>query len=181
VDRLVQKALLVGLAHRLHENGSWSGEIHIQEAVYLLQDLAKVPFGFDFILHQHAPFSFELGDELASMRDDQLVEYQPQPSPYPPRVIVTQRGRELEEQSRQTMQLHGPKLDWIGQHVGPKIELELERLATALWIARQNPQADDEWRAAELVKVRPHLHRDVALAAVHEIDELLEQANAAGG
>ena len=53
--------------------------------------------------------------------------------------------------------------------------LDLERLATALWITREHPEADDEARATELTQIKPHVTRDAALTAVREIDELLEQ------
>lgn len=178
MNRLAQEAVLAGLARRLDENGSWSGETHIQKATYLLHELTNVPFDFDFILYKHGPFSFQLRDELASMRADKLVERQPQPAPYGPRIVVTDRGRELEERLARTMERYGPRLDWVAERVGPKNVLDLERLATALWITRHHAHSDDESRATELTQIKPHVHRDAALAAVREIDELLEQATA---
>ena len=178
MNRLAQEAVLAGLARRLDEKGSWSGETHIQKAAYLVHELTNVTFDFDFILYKHGPFSFQLRDELASMRADRLLERQPQPAPYGPRIIITGRGRELEERFAQTMERYGPRLNWIAEQVGPKNVLELERLATALWIARHHPETDPEWRATELTRIKPHVNRDAALAAVSEIDEMLEQANA---
>ena len=103
MNRLTQEAVLAGLARRLDERGSWSGETHIQKAAYLLHELADVPFEFEFILYKHGPFSFELRDELASMRADRLLERQPQPVPYGRRILVTERGRELEQRLARTM------------------------------------------------------------------------------
>jgi hypothetical protein len=111
------------------------------------------------------------------MRADRLLERQPQPAPYGPRILVTERGRELEQRLARTMERYGPRLDWVAQQLGPKNVLDLERLATALWITRQNPQTDDDTRATELTQIKPHVNRDAALAAVREIDELLQQAN----
>jgi len=178
VNRLAQEAVLAGLARRLDEHGSWSGETHIQKAAYLLHELADIPFEFEFILYKHGPFSFELRDELSSMRADRLLERQPQPAPYGPRILVTERGRELEQRLARTMERYGSRLDWVAQQVGPKNVLDLERLATALWITREHPNADDEARATELTQIKSHVHRDAALAAIREIDELLNQANA---
>jgi hypothetical protein len=81
VNRLAQEAVLAGLARRLDERGSWSGETHLQKAAYLLHELTDVPFEFEFILYKHGPFSFELRDELSAMRADRLLERQPQPAP----------------------------------------------------------------------------------------------------
>lgn len=177
MNQLAQEAVLAGLARRLDDRGSWSGETHIQKAAYLVHELANVPFEFDFILYKHGPFSFELRDELASMRVDGLLDRQPQPAPYGPRIVVTERGRELEARFASTMARYGPRLDWVAERIGPKNVLELERLATALWITRRDPDADETDRADEVTKIKPHVDRDAALAAVREIDELVGQAS----
>ena len=57
----------------------WSGETHLQKATYLACWLVDIPFDFDFILYKHGPFSFELRDELGSMRADRLLDREPQP------------------------------------------------------------------------------------------------------
>jgi hypothetical protein len=176
VNRLAQEAVLVGLARRLDEKGSWSGETHLQKAAFLLHELVNLPFNFEFILYKHGPFSFELREELSSMRADRLLERQPQPAPYGPRIIVTERGRELEGRLARTMERYGQALDWVAEQTGQRNVLELERLATALWITRRHGDADAEWRAGELTRIKPHVTRDAALASVGEIDELLEQA-----
>jgi hypothetical protein len=178
MNRLAQEAVLVGLARRLDENGSWSGETHLQKAAFLLRELVHVPFDFEFILYKHGPFSFELRDELASMRADRLLVRDPQPAPYGPRILVTERGRELEARLARTMERYGPALDWLAEQTGQRNVLELERLATALWITGQHHDADAEWRAAELTRIKPHVNRDAALGAVREIDALRMQAEA---
>ena len=178
MNQLAQEAILIALTRQLDAHGSWTGETHIQKSAYLLHALTNVPFDFDFILYKHGPFSFELRDELASMRADRLLERQPQPAPYGPRIVATDRGRELEERFPRAMERYGPMLNWIAEQVGPMNVLELERLATALWITRQHPGTDPEWRATELSQVKPHVNRDAALAAVREIDRMLDQSNA---
>ncbi len=178
MNRLAQEAVLVGLARRLDDNGSWSGETHIQKAAFLLRELAHVPFDFEFILYKHGPFSFELRDELSAMRADRLLEREPQPAPYGPRIVVTERGRQLEERLAKTMERYRPTLEWVAAQIGPRNVLDLERLATALWITRDSQNADPEARADQLIRIKPHVSRDSALAAVREIDELLANAEA---
>jgi uncharacterized protein YwgA len=178
VNRLAQEAIIAGLTRRLDDRGSWSGETHIQKATYLLHALTNLEFDFDFILYKHGPFSFELRDELASMRGDGLLERRPQPAPYGPRIFVTERGRELEDRFPRTQWRYRQALDLVAEQVAPKNVLELERLATALWITRHQPDADPETRAAQMTIIKPHVNRDAAVAAVDEIDDLLEQARA---
>lgn len=97
MNSLAQEAILVRLARRLYEHGSWSGETHIQKTTYLASVLLAIPFDFDFILYKHGPFSFELRDELDDMRVDGLLERVPQGPRYGPRLLVSPRGREFEE------------------------------------------------------------------------------------
>lgn len=179
MNRLAQDAVLVGLARRLRDNGSWTGETHIQKAAYLLHGLLGVPFDFNFILYKHGPFSFELRDELGTMGADRLIEREPQPAPFGPRLAVTQRGTELEHRFQRTMRNYGPSLDWIATRLGDRGVLELERLATALWVTREMPNgASVQERAEALNELKPHVSLVAAEEAVEEIDELLRQAAA---
>jgi hypothetical protein len=178
VNRLAQEAVIAGLARRLDDHGSWSGETHIQKAAYLLSELLDVDFDFDFILYKHGPFSFELRDELSSMRADRLLEREAQPPPYGPRIVVTPRGRELEARFGRTMQRYGSALDWVAGRLGQRGVMDLERLATALWVKRKHPESDVEERARALVEVKPHVPIAEAMAAVEEIDAMAEEIGA---
>lgn len=177
MNSLAQEAILVGLARRLHDRGSWSGETHMQKTAYLASELLQIPFDFEFILYKHGPFSFELREELDDMRVDGLLERVPQGPRYGPRLLVSPRGVEFEERFQRTMQRYSQALDWIAEKVRDRGVLELERLATALWVTRQldRPASVDE-RARELVALKPHVSLEAAISNVEEIDELLEQA-----
>jgi len=180
MNRLVQEAVLVGLAKRLADKGSWGGETHLQKATYLLSELRGVDFGFDFILYKHGPFSFELRDELSSMRAEGLIDRFTADARYGPKLQVTARGMELEERFQKTMQRYGESLDWVADTLGTRGVMDLERLATTMWTTRQDPEGSVRARAEELVRVKPHISLDAAIEAVEEIDRLLaEQASAA--
>jgi hypothetical protein len=174
--------VLVGLARRLHDRGSWGGETHLQKAAYLLHELGGAPFDFDFILYKHGPFSFELRDELGTMRADRLVEREVQVQPYGARFVVTDRGEELEKRFARTMERYGPALDWVADRLGDRGVMELERLATALWLTRELRETSSvEERAGRLHQVKPHVSISDAAGAVREIDEMLAQALAMSG
>jgi hypothetical protein len=173
MNRLVQEAVLVGLARRLAERGSWAGETHVQKSAYLLSELRDVDFNFDFILYKHGPFSFGLRDELSTMGVEGLLE-RVVPNPrYGPKLLVTARGKDLELSLERTMARYGPSLDWIVDLLGSRGVVELERLATAMWMTRQEPAASVHARAEALVRVKPHIPLDDAVASVEEIDSLL--------
>lgn len=177
MNRLAQEAVLVGLARRLNDRGSWGGETHLQKATYLLHELRGVPFDFNFILYKHGPFSFELRDELGTMRADRLLEREVQAPPYGPRFIVTDRGRELEDRFARTMDRYGDSLDWVAEQLGDRGVMELERLASALWVTREmGDSAPVDARAARLHKVKPHVPVADSADAVREIDGMLAAA-----
>jgi uncharacterized protein YwgA len=175
MNKLVEDAILVALASRLSDAGSWTGETHVQKAAYLMSELAGVDFDFGFILYKHGPFSFDLRDELSSMRADGLIESRLSDPRYGPSIVVTDRGRELAERLSKTMERYSTSLDWITQALGRRGVVELERLATAMWMTRQHPGQSVKQRAEALVAAKPHISLDEAIQAVEEIDDLLAQ------
>ena len=90
MDRFKRAVLLTAMAENLRKKGSWCGETHLQKATFFLQELQKVPIGFDFILYKHGPFSFQLRDELTSIRADGLFQLH-QHWPYGPASSLPKR------------------------------------------------------------------------------------------
>lgn len=177
MNRLAQEAVIVGLARRLYDQGSWGGETHVQKAAYLLHGLTGIPFDFEFILYKHGPFSFELRDELTSMRSDGLIDRQTQSPPYGPRILTTDRGRQLEERFSKTMSRYQRQLDWIAAKVGDRGVIDLERLATALWVTRRmGEEASIQHRADALNELKPHVSLPLAAQAVKEIDQMIAES-----
>jgi uncharacterized protein YwgA len=177
MNQLVQEAVLVGLARRLRERGSWAGETHLQKAAYLLSELRGVDFDFDFILYKHGPFSFELRDELAYMRGEGLLEsFVPDPR-YGPQMLVTEDGEALEGHLKRMIERYGKSLDWVADTLGGRDVMDLERLATAMWMTRKEKGSVRE-RAEALVRVKPHISLDDAIASVEEMDRLQAESDA---
>jgi hypothetical protein len=149
----------------------------MQKAVYLVRELLEVPLDFTFILYKHGPFSFELRDELGTMQSDQLIAREAQPPPYGPRLTTTLRGEELEKRFPRTMQKYGPRLDWITNQLSNSRVIELERLATAMWVTRQlGEDASVQARAEAVNELKPHVSVEVAAKAVQKIDALRSEA-----
>lgn len=173
MNNLVEQAVLLGLARRLNEKGSWTGETHAQKAAYLMHELRGTDFSFGFILYKHGPFSFELRDELTGMRSDGLIARTVDDPRYGPRLTVTERGEQLEQNLASTLTRYRDDLDWIADTLNRRGVVELERLATAMWMTRHHERASVDRRAKAVVEVKPHISYDEALAAVEEIDRLL--------
>lgn len=173
MNELVQRTILVGLVRRLTDKGSWAGETHVQKAAYLLSELRDINFNFDFILYKYGPYSFGLHDELATMCADDLIErFLPDPR-YGPRLLVRPDGDRMEQRLQSTAQRYGEALDWIADILADRGVADLERLATAMWMTRRNPDGSVQARAQDVVDVKRHISLDDAVGSVEEIDRLL--------
>ncbi len=173
LNRLQIAALLTNLVGRMRSKGSWCGETHVQKSAYVAQQLAAVPLAFDFILYKHGPFSFDLRDELTSLRADGLLLLEPQPVPYGPKFKATQTAQELQDRFPNTLRKHEKSLEFVATKLADKQVDDLERVATALFAKANYPDMSDRERAKWIHQQKPHFSVDHALAALEEI-ELLE-------
>jgi uncharacterized protein YwgA len=173
MKRLQKAAVISELADELRARGSWCGETHVQKATYFLQELFDGELNFEFILYKHGPFSFELRDELMSMRADGLLELQKQPYPYGPRLAPTDAGEGLKTTYPKTLAKRRRAIGFVADHLGAKDVNELERVATALYVTVAARSATREIRANSIHALKPHVSIDRALEAVDEVDAML--------
>jgi uncharacterized protein YwgA len=156
----------------LKENSSWCGETHIQKAVYCLQALMGVDTNFDFILYKHGPYSFDLCDELAAMRADELLAIKLNTFPYGPSLRVANLGKQMVERFPKTIDQYKEQIDFIARKIGAKGVAQLERLATALYVTLESRHNTVEERAKRINELKPHVSVNNAKIAVEEIDEM---------
>lgn len=175
MDRMKRAVIVTELADRLRSAGSWCGETHMQKAVYFLQELLKVPMGYNFILYKHGPFSFDLRHELAELRADRLLQLRAFP-PYGPSLLSTHAAEQLKNGFPQTLRRYNEQIDFVSNHLGKKGVAELERLATALYVTRNAGLRSSEDRAKHIHKLKPHVRLDLALDAVSQTDGFAEKA-----
>lgn len=178
-DRMRRATLLTRLIERLRAYDSWCGETHIQKAVYLAQIIAGIPLGYDFILYKHGPFSFDLRDELTGLRADMMVELEVQ-WPYGPRIAPTRQSTYIQSHYPKTLQKYESRIEFVAIKLGAKDVVDLERLGTAVYVARKWP--DDvsvDARARRIVTLKPHIAPTDAYDAIREADKLSEEARKA--
>lgn len=177
MTRLQRAALLTRLIDNLREQGSWCGETHVQKAVSFLQDVAKIPTGFVFVLYKHGPFSFDLRDELTALRADELLKLEHQSPPYGPRFAPTERSEYVQEIFSKTLESYKDQVKFVADKLGKKNVGELERLATALYVTlKAEDDASVSDRVKEISRLKPHVVPESAEAAVEEVDEIIEEA-----
>ncbi|HEX2095260.1 MAG TPA: hypothetical protein VHG28_22880 [Longimicrobiaceae bacterium] len=174
MEFLERSAVLTALVDALRTRGSWCGETHVQKAAYLLQELCRVPLGYEFILYKHGPFAFDLRDELDVVQGYGLLATEAAPGGYRPRFATTDGGTRNAERHRGVVKAHARDVEFVADKLGNKAVAELERLATALFITREpSAPADVEGRAERMHALKPHVSVEQARAAIEEIDRLL--------
>ena len=177
MNKVQRAAIVTRLARKMREKGSWCGEAHLQKALYIAQELLKVPTAFDFILYKHGPFSFDLRDEFTALRANQLLKIEPQQRPFGPRFATTKRSEELEELFPKMIGALDVKLDFIVDKLQGLGVADLERLATALYVTRQYSSCESfDDCAAKFHELKPHVSISEAKSALEQISKLQKEA-----
>lgn len=177
MKRLQRAALLVTLAENLRARGSWCGETHIQKGAYLLQELLGVPLELDYCLYKHGPYSFDLSDELTSLRADKIFDQEKQPYPYGPKLKPGEMAQKARELSPKTLAKYEQHVTFIADKLADSGVQTLERLATALYVTKEGVSGDDvAARAARLHEFKPHVSLDEAQQAVEWLDRLRQES-----
>lgn len=178
MDGLKRTAIILELIERMNEQGSWCGETHIQKCSYFLQEMMAVPMGFDFILYKHGPFSFDLRDELTAMRADNLLELHVRPYPYGPSLLPGTAAEVIMKNYSKSRDKYNKQIDFVAKTFSLKGVAELERLATAFYITKeQGEEQSVEKRAEYIHQLKPHVSLEEARRAVEIIDSLRLEAN----
>ena len=175
MKRLKRAAIVLSLIERLREKGGWCGETHIQKTTYFLQELLKVPLNFNFILYKHGPYSFDLSDELMSMRADMLILLKSQ-QPCGPSIVP---GPESEQPKRlfpKTLKKYSSKVCFVADQFADYGVADLERIATAFFIANKGAITDHQQIATIINKIKPHISMEQATEALRTEDELKTKA-----
>ncbi len=175
MERLKRCAIIVSLIEHLQTKGSWCGETHIQKTTYFLQELLKVPLEFEFILYKHGPYSFDLSDELTAMRAYMLIELKSQP-PYGPKIVPGPTSEQLKQLFPKTLAKYKDRINFIAERFWGYNVAELERLATAFFIANEDRTEDKRRVAKRIHEIKPHISTKQAIEALDTESEIEDKA-----
>lgn len=170
-------ALLVEIIEELSRYGSWCGETHIQKTAYAAKQVLDVPLEASFILYKHGPYSFDVNAMLASMRADSMISLVPR-GKYGPSYSLEPASRSVRTRFQKTVEANAGKIHRIAAEFAKKNVADLERIATAIYVTARSPGTSVAARADELNRLKPHIHLNSALVAVHEADCLKISLNA---
>jgi len=172
MNRLEKDAVLAHLITALRSKGSWCGETHIQKCAFFLEELAGRPMGFNFILYKHGPYSFDLTDELASMRAFGYLNWEVLSTQFGPRLKATVDKSKLSQYASEVEKLR-PTLDFVVGKLSQLGVASLERFSTALFFTSKDKIEDSEIRAQKICAVKPHIPIEKAREAVLTVEKIL--------
>ena len=171
MNRMQRDVIILTLLEKMKSKGSWCGETHTQKAIYFLQELLRVPLGFEFVLYKHGPYSFDLSDEITAMRADLLLTVKPNP-PYGPSLIPAPGSAALVERFARTREAHQGSIEFVAHWLASKNVAELEKLGTALYVTITSATGDLDARAEQVHDLKPHVRLEEAREALQTVDQM---------
>lgn len=174
-DELKDWAILGQIVERVEAQKRFCGETLLQKSAYFLKEMFNAPISAPFRIYYYGPFSFDLRDTLLTMEAHDVV--QTVPHEWGATYRIGRRYEQVKERFPKTLQKVEPGIDWVMQELAPLGVKELEPLATALFLKREQPEATDDALAARLHEIKPHVSIDGARTALQKVDEWM-RANA---
>ncbi len=162
--------LLTSIVQMLNEAPSWTGRMHIQKLVYLGQQLLALESGYEFVLYQRGPYSFDLDADIRSLRSIGAVEIMPAPLPYGPKYVRTSAGEAVSTLSPVQDALN-QNLAALAKELGPKTASELELLATTHYVLHGDYESDKDI-VNRVVSLKPQFTPDDVVDALEQARQL---------
>jgi len=159
--------LVLALADQLMEHGSWCGETHLQKAMFFLTRQCGVTVDYEFVLYKHGPYSFDFHDAISTLFAHCLLEDIAQP-PYGPRICLSPSGKDFLAKHNDQVTDVNDKIQSVATGLGGKGVMELEKLATALWVRQEFPSALEPELATRIHEIKPHISIMDAIEALEE-------------
>lgn len=172
MNRMQRDVIILTLLEKMKAKGSWCGETHAQKSIYFLQELLRVPLGFEFVLYKHGPYSFDLSDEITALRADLLLTVKPNP-PYGPSLLPSPGSSAFIERFTRTRDTHLGSIEFVTDWLASKNVAELEKLGTALFVTLMKPTNDLDIRAERLHDLKPHVRLEEAREALQTVDQMI--------
>ena len=173
MNELERLGLLTSIVEMLNKAGSWTGRTHIQKFIYFAQEVLGLPSGYEFILYQRGPFSFDLDEDIRSLRSVGTVDIAPAP-PYGPRYQPTEFGKSLIEKGRLSPEMtrHLTKLATILSQ--RKTARDLELLATTLYAIREGYKSQEDI-VSRVLFLKPQFTRHQMDQAFSEVSQIQDR------
>src|SRR5271154_1600875 len=137
-------SLILAVVDALNRQESWTGKTHVVKSLFLLDSSGLLRIPFNIVLYKHGPFLTNFEQELEQMKSYAALKSDTVEGWYGVRLSpgsnasLVNRVSPLPEQAQRAV-------DVVCHFVGRRGVVELERLATAVWIrTREHVDNPDE-------------------------------------
>jgi len=178
VEELRDFAILGRIVERVEATGRFCGETLLQKSAYFLKEMFGAPVSAPFRIYYYGPFSFDLRDRLGTMEALDVVRTAPHE--WGATYKVGSRYPQVRQQFHRTLERLEPHLAWVQRELVPLGVKDLEPLATALFLRRENATASVDALAGRLHEIKPHVSVDAARTAIGKVERWLAEAGPAG-
>ncbi len=152
-------------------SGGYCGQTHIHKAAFIAQELLGVPFGLEWELYTHGPFSRDVRPGLDHCQQTGTVATLVHPKGLritrpadAPHAVLPAEFRE--------------KIQLVAQRLALMDRDQLEKVATAAWVTRfaDGHGMDVQSRAVQVNELKPHIEIGIAAKAVTYLDDLVSRS-----
>jgi hypothetical protein len=175
-EYLKQAAILGTFVDQVRATGHACGETLLQKAAFVMKELFGVPLTDEFRIHYYGPFSFQLRDRLSLLEAEEFLRVSPRDLGVT--YDIGERFSQLRDQFPQTIARYQHAIDFVASQLGSLGVKELEPLTTALFVTRQQPDAEAGTRATKLIQLKPHVKPTEAYAAIAKVDGWIAEVTA---
>lgn len=175
MERLQRDAVLITLLERIKQENRVCSESYIQKMCYLFEGFFSEPLGFSFQMYKHAPFSWDLQDELTALRADDILEIKVNRTIGATEYVLAENSGLLKQLHIYTIAKNAPCIEFIIREFAQYKIPALEKLATALYVMKENPENNLRENARKIRDYTPHVTREEALDALLAVDFRLKE------
>ena len=179
-EELQRQSMIADLITKLHAEGKWCGEVHVQKTAYMAQELYHADLGFEFVLYLHGPYSFDLHGEIVAMRAHKFLDTEIRPASFEPTLVLTKRGEYLRDHFQELNGRFAEQVSRAAAHFGNRTVAQLEHLTTAHYVTYENGMEGKgvQDRAQRVHELKSHISVAEAMAAVKSIDATIQELSA---
>ncbi len=145
-------ALIAYLAE--NSPSKWIGRTALMKYCYFLQELRKVPLGYNFSLYSYGPFDSAVLSDLGNAEALGIIQETPflTPTGYGYQIKNLVPDEDLDELAGGLLKNHKADINWVIEQFGTQSASDLELDSTIIYIDREALHTDRRLSEDELVR-----------------------------
>lgn len=168
-----QYSLMAELVLKLKGISPQLGKTVLQKLVYILQEVYRVPCGYDYTLYNYGPYSADLADDLSffAAMEGAKIEWN---QGWGYKIEEAEKTEHFRERGKDFLDEHASKIDKVIKAFGSMNAKELELRSTIIYISKKETLD----RASVIHRtgaIKPHFTREMIEDAYAELEPVLRQ------